>query len=56
MCTLFDFYFFQSKAEVEHADILELNTIITTLKEEKEQIEKEKVCAVKKLVLLFYCF
>ncbi|MBN3287042.1 TRIPB protein, partial [Polyodon spathula] len=32
----------QSKAEVEHADISELNTIIKTLKEEKEQIEKEK--------------
>lgn len=30
--------------EVEHADILELNTIIDTLKKEKEEVEKEKVC------------
>ncbi|XP_058843513.1 thyroid receptor-interacting protein 11-like [Acipenser ruthenus] len=39
----------QSKAEVEHADILELNTIITTLKEEKEQIEKEKTILKEQL-------
>lgn len=39
----------QSKAEVEHADILELNTIITTLKEEKEQIEKEKTILQEQL-------
>ncbi|KAK6479130.1 thyroid receptor-interacting protein 11-like [Huso huso] len=38
-----------SKAEVEHADILELNTIITTLKEEKEQIEKEKTILQEQL-------
>lgn len=30
--------------EVEHADILELNTIIDTLRKEKEEMEKEKVC------------
>lgn len=37
--------FFQSetKDEVEHADILELNTIIGTLKTEKEEMEKEMV-------------
>ncbi|MGH0169066.1 UNVERIFIED_CONTAM: hypothetical protein FKN15_078441 [Acipenser sinensis] len=39
----------QSKVEVEHADILELNTIITTLKEEKEQIEKEKTILQEQL-------
>ncbi|XP_063039557.1 thyroid receptor-interacting protein 11 [Engraulis encrasicolus] len=32
----------EPKAEVEHADILELNTIIGTLKAEKEELEKEK--------------
>ncbi|XP_041927895.1 thyroid receptor-interacting protein 11 [Alosa sapidissima] len=31
----------EPKDEVEHADILELNTIIGTLKTEKEQLEKE---------------
>jgi len=29
--------------EVEHADILELNTIIDTLRTEKEEMEREKV-------------
>lgn len=43
------FYFFfhliqSSPTEVEHADILELNTIIDTLKKEKEEVEREKVC------------
>lgn len=40
-------YSFQSevKDEVEHADILELNTIIGTLKTEKEEMEKEMVGA-----------
>ncbi|KAA8581825.1 hypothetical protein FQN60_008565 [Etheostoma spectabile] len=32
----------QPKEEVEHADILELNTIIATLREEKESLEQEK--------------
>ncbi|XP_041131811.1 thyroid receptor-interacting protein 11-like [Polyodon spathula] len=39
----------RSKAEVEHADILELNTIIKTLKEEKEQLEKEKTILQERL-------
>lgn len=40
-------YSFQSepKTEVEHADILELNTIIGTLKTEKDELEKEMVGA-----------
>uniref|UniRef100_A0AAQ4P3S6 Thyroid hormone receptor interactor 11 n=1 Tax=Gasterosteus aculeatus aculeatus TaxID=481459 RepID=A0AAQ4P3S6_GASAC len=32
----------ESKEEVEHADILELNTIIETLRQEKEVLEQEK--------------
>ncbi|KAK2826633.1 hypothetical protein Q5P01_020847 [Channa striata] len=32
----------EPKEEVEHADILELNTIIGTLREEKDVLEKEK--------------
>lgn len=38
----FDFLINQS-AEVEHADILELNTVIDALRMEKEEVEKEKV-------------
>lgn len=34
----------EPKEEVEHADILELNTIIGTLRQEKEFLEQEKVC------------
>ncbi len=34
----------EPKEEVEHADILELNTIIGTLRQEKEVLEQEKVC------------
>lgn len=38
------FYFqINQSAEVEHADILELNTIISALRTEKEELEKEKV-------------
>ncbi|XP_037342223.2 thyroid receptor-interacting protein 11 [Pungitius pungitius] len=33
----------ESKEEVEHADILELNTIIETLRQEKEVLEQEKL-------------
>ncbi|XP_061650044.1 thyroid receptor-interacting protein 11 isoform X2 [Phyllopteryx taeniolatus] len=33
----------EPKEEVEHADILELNTIIGTLREEKEALEQEKL-------------
>ncbi|TNN64169.1 Thyroid receptor-interacting protein 11 [Liparis tanakae] len=33
----------EPKEEVEHADILELNTIIGTLREEKEVLEQEKL-------------
>ncbi|KAF1374508.1 hypothetical protein PFLUV_G00229820 [Perca fluviatilis] len=33
----------EPKEEVEHADILELNTIIATLREEKESLEQEKL-------------
>uniref|UniRef100_A0A8B9H881 Thyroid hormone receptor interactor 11 n=1 Tax=Astyanax mexicanus TaxID=7994 RepID=A0A8B9H881_ASTMX len=40
-----------SEAEVEHADILELNTIIGTLSQEKEDLEKEKLELVEKLRL-----
>ncbi|KAF7710804.1 hypothetical protein HF521_009676 [Silurus meridionalis] len=36
-------------AEVEHADILELNTVINALRAEKEEIEKEKSAMVEKL-------
>ncbi|KAI7805846.1 thyroid receptor-interacting protein 11, partial [Triplophysa rosa] len=35
--------------EVEHADILELNTIIDTLRREKEELEKDKVALVEEL-------
>lgn len=46
---LFNFFTFlinqtEPKEEVEHADILELNTIIGTLRQEKEVLEQEKVC------------
>lgn len=34
----------EPKEEVEHADILELNTIIETMRQEKEVLEQEKVC------------
>ncbi|XP_050981409.1 thyroid receptor-interacting protein 11 [Labeo rohita] len=37
--------------EVEHADILELNTIIDTLRKEKEEVEKEKLALVERLTL-----
>ncbi|KAF4105936.1 thyroid receptor-interacting protein 11 [Onychostoma macrolepis] len=40
-----------SPIEVEHADILELNTIIDTLKKEKEEVEREKLTLVEKLTL-----
>ncbi|XP_030627630.1 thyroid receptor-interacting protein 11 [Chanos chanos] len=38
-----------SKAEVEHADILELNTIIDALRKEKEEMEKEKSLLLDRL-------
>ncbi|XP_053357855.1 thyroid receptor-interacting protein 11 [Clarias gariepinus] len=38
-------------AEVEHADILELNTIISALRTEKEELEKERLALVEKLRL-----
>uniref|UniRef100_A0AAR2KXF4 GRIP domain-containing protein n=1 Tax=Pygocentrus nattereri TaxID=42514 RepID=A0AAR2KXF4_PYGNA len=41
----------EPKADVEHADILELNTIIGTLRQEKEDIEKEKLALVEKVKL-----
>ena len=37
------FYKAEPKEEVEHADILELNTIIGTMKQEKDSLEQEKV-------------
>uniref|UniRef100_A0A8C2IQI2 Thyroid hormone receptor interactor 11 n=1 Tax=Cyprinus carpio TaxID=7962 RepID=A0A8C2IQI2_CYPCA len=37
--------------EVEHADILELNTIIDTLRKEKEEVEREKLALVDRLTL-----
>uniref|UniRef100_A0A671L0P2 Thyroid receptor-interacting protein 11-like n=1 Tax=Sinocyclocheilus anshuiensis TaxID=1608454 RepID=A0A671L0P2_9TELE len=37
--------------EVEHADILELNTIIDTLRKEKEEVEREKLVLVERLTL-----
>ncbi|XP_042356027.1 thyroid receptor-interacting protein 11 [Plectropomus leopardus] len=37
------------KEEVEHADILELNTIIGTLRQEKEVLEQEKLNLLEKL-------
>uniref|UniRef100_A0A8C1YJN7 Thyroid hormone receptor interactor 11 n=1 Tax=Cyprinus carpio TaxID=7962 RepID=A0A8C1YJN7_CYPCA len=37
--------------EVEHADILELYTIIDTLREEKEEVEREKLALVERLTL-----
>ncbi|XP_051507537.1 thyroid receptor-interacting protein 11-like isoform X2 [Myxocyprinus asiaticus] len=36
---------------VEHADILELNTIINTLRKEKEEVERDKLELVEKLRL-----
>lgn len=38
-----------SNEEVEHADILELNTIIDTLRREKEELENDKGALVEKL-------
>ncbi|KAA0718112.1 Thyroid receptor-interacting protein 11 [Triplophysa tibetana] len=38
-----------SKEEVEHADILELNTIIDTLRREKRELQKDKVALVEEL-------
>ncbi|XP_052468774.1 thyroid receptor-interacting protein 11 [Carassius gibelio] len=37
--------------EVEHADILELNTIVDTLRKEKEELEREKLALVERLTL-----
>lgn len=37
--------------EVEHADILELNTIIDTLRKEKEEMEKEKLVLLDRIAL-----
>ncbi|XP_061699976.1 thyroid receptor-interacting protein 11 [Syngnathoides biaculeatus] len=39
----------EPKEEVEHADILELNTIIGTLREEKEALEQEKLTLQQRL-------
>ncbi|XP_026195120.1 thyroid receptor-interacting protein 11 [Anabas testudineus] len=39
----------EPKEEVEHADILELNTIIGTLRQEKEVLEQEKFSLQEKL-------
>ncbi|XP_054470032.1 thyroid receptor-interacting protein 11 [Anoplopoma fimbria] len=39
----------EPKEEVEHADILELNTIIGTLRQEKEVLEQEKLNLQEKL-------
>uniref|UniRef100_A0A672Q2C3 Thyroid receptor-interacting protein 11-like n=1 Tax=Sinocyclocheilus grahami TaxID=75366 RepID=A0A672Q2C3_SINGR len=38
-------------SEIEHADILELNTIIDTLRKEKEEVEREKLALVERLTL-----
>ncbi|XP_060727570.1 thyroid receptor-interacting protein 11 [Tachysurus vachellii] len=38
-------------AEVEHADILELNTVIDALRTEKEEVEKEKSVLVERLTV-----
>lgn len=38
-----------SKEEVEHADILELNTIIDTLRKEKRELENDKVCICRQM-------
>lgn len=38
--------------EVEHADILELNTIIDTLRKEKEEVEKEKLVLLDRIALV----
>lgn len=43
----------QPKEEVEHADILELNTIIGTLRQEKELLEQEKVCLRNRFLCLY---
>ncbi|XP_059421982.1 thyroid receptor-interacting protein 11-like [Carassius carassius] len=40
-----------SPTEVEHADILELNTIIDTLRKEKQEVESEKLALVERLTL-----
>ncbi|XP_065152505.1 thyroid receptor-interacting protein 11 [Paramisgurnus dabryanus] len=40
-----------SKEEVEHADILELNTIINTLRKENEEVERDKLSLVERLRL-----
>ncbi|XP_051942917.1 thyroid receptor-interacting protein 11 [Hippocampus zosterae] len=39
----------EAKEEVEHADILELNTIIGSLREEKETLEQEKLTLQERL-------
>uniref|UniRef100_A0A8D0CCX2 Thyroid hormone receptor interactor 11 n=1 Tax=Scleropages formosus TaxID=113540 RepID=A0A8D0CCX2_SCLFO len=39
----------ESRVEVEHADILELNTIIETLRREKAEIEQEKLDLLERL-------
>ncbi|XP_077416124.1 thyroid receptor-interacting protein 11 [Vanacampus margaritifer] len=39
----------EPKEEVEHADILELNTIIGTLREEKEALEQDKLTLQQRL-------
>ncbi|KAM4542643.1 thyroid receptor-interacting protein 11 [Odontesthes bonariensis] len=41
----------EPKEEVEHADILELNTIIGTLRQEKEVLEQEKLNLQQKLTV-----
>uniref|UniRef100_A0A3Q3FEK3 Thyroid hormone receptor interactor 11 n=1 Tax=Labrus bergylta TaxID=56723 RepID=A0A3Q3FEK3_9LABR len=41
----------EPKEEVEHADILELNTIIGTLRQEKEVVEQEKLDLQERLKL-----
>ncbi|XP_072222083.1 thyroid receptor-interacting protein 11 [Leuresthes tenuis] len=41
----------EPKEEVEHADILELNTIIGTLRQEKEVLEQEKLNLKQKLTV-----
>ncbi|XP_052428107.1 thyroid receptor-interacting protein 11-like [Carassius gibelio] len=40
-----------SPTEVEHAEILELNTIIDTIRKEKEEVEREKLALVERLTL-----
>uniref|UniRef100_A0A672JMG2 GRIP domain-containing protein n=1 Tax=Salarias fasciatus TaxID=181472 RepID=A0A672JMG2_SALFA len=43
----------EPKEEVEHADILELNTIIGTLRQEKEALEQDKVRLCASEITLF---